>query len=474
MSQIKDILTKIRNVLRNKYFKFSFAAIIYILWVIWLGIFWFLLGLIIIFDIYITKKVNWSFWKKRNQKNNAFIEWLDALIFAVIAVTLINIFLFQNYKIPTMSMEKTLLRGDHLFVSKVTYGPRIPNTPISFPFTQHTLPLTEKTKSFVEWVKWDYKRLAGLKEIKNHDIVVFNFPTGDTVVVQNQAQSYYSILRNYVKSFKMRDEQRGNPIRSDATYYQMARKYVRDNYDIVVRPVDKRDNYIKRCVAVAGDTLEMRHGYVYINGQKEQSPEDLQFRYIITTNGTRINPKILERMGIYQEDVSTINSSTYVIPLTQENYNKMKEFSNVISVEKVERPEGDYADYIFPHHPNYPWNEDNFGPLYIPEKGRTIDIDVNNLPLYHRIIETYERNKVEVKDSTIYINGEEADSYTFKMGYYFMIGDNRHDSADSRFWGFVPDDHIVGSPVFIWLSIDKTKNFLNKIRWDRLFISAKH
>ena len=466
-----NIITKAKEIYRHKYFNFSIAAILYILWVIWVGEYFLLAGLGIIFDIYITKKVNWSFWKRRDKKNSKIIEWIDALIFAVIAVTFINIFFFQNYKIPTSSMEKTLLRGDHLFVSKIHYGPRIPNTPIHFPFAQHTLPLTEKTKSYVEWIKWPYKRLKGLEKIKRTDIVVFNFPAGDTVVIQNQARSYMSIIRDFMHQYKSRDRQSGGTLLPEKEYYQMARDYVWSNYDIVVRPVDRRDNYIKRCVAISGDTLKIIAGQVYINGNQQENPEHIKFRYQVVTDGERINPKILKRMGNSPGDVvSSYANNTYIMPLGPSDAEEIKAFKNVLSVKKAIKPAGKYERHIFPHDPSFPWNEDNFGPLPIPQKGQTVNLSLKNLPLYKRIIDVYEKNKLEVKDSIIYINGEKADRYTFKMNYFFMMGDNRHDSADSRFWGFTPEDHIVGKPVFIWLSIDKENKGIKKNRWERMFM----
>ena len=456
------------NIIKSKYFKFSIAATAYVLWVLWVGNFWLLLGLPVIFDIYVTKKVNWSFWKKRSGKNSAVVEWIDALIFAVIAVSFINIFFFQNFKIPTGSMEKTLLIGDHLFVSKVSYGPRIPNTPLSFPFAQHTLPVIN-TKSYLEWLKWPYKRLKGTSKIKNDDIVVFNFPAGDTVVLQQQARSYYSIIRDVAEDFKARDRNTGKPFKSDALYYAMGRKQVKSSYDIVVRPVDKRDNYIKRCVALPGDTLLIINSQLYINGLIQQKAEGREYRYIVATNGTHINPKALERMGIYQSDVYTLGASQYIMTLTAEMAKKIAAFKNVTHIEKTLKSKNSYAYYIFPHDQRYAWNEDNFGPLWIPKKGVSIQLDTSNLSKYTRIIEAYEENKLEVKDGKIFINNEETSTYTFKMDYYWMMGDNRHNSADSRFWGFVPEDHIVGEPKYVWLSLNKEKKFLGKIRFKRFF-----
>ncbi len=259
-------MKKFLELLKHTYFKFGLAAVIYILWVIWLGNYWWMFGLIVIYDIYISKKVNWSFWKSRKKKNSALVEWLDALIFAVIAVTIINIFLFQNYKIPTPSMEKSLLIGDHLYVSKVAYGPRIPNTPLSFPFTANTMPIL-KTKSYLEWIQRPYKRLAGFGKVKNNDVVVFNFPGGDTVVTAHPERSYYSVIRDYAKQLEDNDIRYDRTLKTWGDYLADGRQAVWNDFDIVTRPVDKRDNYIKRCVAIPGDTLLIVRGMIHINGE---------------------------------------------------------------------------------------------------------------------------------------------------------------------------------------------------------------
>jgi signal peptidase I len=450
--------------------RFGIAALAYVLWVVWLGNYWFLLGLIIIYDIYVSKKVNWAFWKRRDGRNNAIIEWIDALIYAIIAVTLINIFFFQNYKIPTGSMEKELLIGDHLFVSKLSYGPRLPNTPISFPFAHHTLPLTRYTKSYVEWVQWPYKRLAGFSEVNNNHNVVFNFPEGDTVILEMQAQSYYAVLREFANQLRQRDLFSQENSREMDHYKSEARKLLHQNHSIAARPVDKRDNYIKRCVAIPGDTLEIISGEVFINGSSmDEELDNLQFIYIVRTDGTPLNIRSLERLDIYRDDISTYSASEYSIPLTRENVENITGFRNVVSVRKWENPAENYNAAVFPHDPSYPWNEDNFGPLVMPARGVTVSIDTTTIMLYRRIIEAYENNVLEIREGTILINGEKAENYTFGMDYYFMIGDNRHNSLDSRFWGFVPVDHIVGRPKFIWLSLDGTRSGFRRIRWNRLF-----
>jgi len=439
--------------LKTKYFKFSLTSLFFVLWVVWIGNYFLLLGLGIIFDYYITKKVNWTFWKKRNVekgKRSSAAEWVDALIFAAIAATLIRMFFIEAYTIPTSSMEKSLLVGDYLFVSKVAYGPKLPNTPISFPFVHHTLPLSKTTPSFVDWIQWPYKRLAGLGEVKRNDVVVFNFPEGDTVLLDDQARSYYSYCREY------------------------GRDYMWQNYKsrIVFRPVDKCENYVKRCVAIPGDTIQVIHDEVYINGKPQMVIPGLQYHYFVRTNGTRINDIYLDQMGIPDEErlFNPSTSSYDQLHLSAKNVEQMKALPNVVSIERYEDTAiGQMSKVIFPFSSEYPWTEDFFGPLWIPKKGATVELTLKNLPIYDRLIKVYEGNKMEVKDSSIYINGVKTNPYTFKMDYYFMMGDTRHNSADSRFWGFVPEDHIVGKASFIWLSLNKDKSFPSNIRWNRMF-----
>lgn len=458
------------NIPRKKLIRFAIVAIIYILIVIWIGRFWLLLGLGIIFDMYISEKVNWTFWKRRDGKNSAFIEWLDALIFAVIAVTLINIFLFQNYRIPTPSMEKSLLVGDHLFVSKLAYGPRMPNTPIAFPFTQHTMPIT-KGKSWSNLILWPYHRLSGSGKVRNNDPIVFNFPEGDTVAVENQAESYYEIVRRTAREMQARDYYSSTPLKSVQYYMPMARKDVWSRYHIIYRPVDRRDNYVKRCVGLPGDTILIKGANLYVNGKLVPERETQQTTYIVSTNGTTINPKAFERLDISKSDISMASGSSYYLPLTKKNAENISRFSNVREVTPYLTKE--YSPLIFPHEPKRGWSEDFFGPLWIPVKGMTVKIDTSNIGLYERIIDVYEGNDFRIEGSTIYINGKPADSYTFKMNYFWMMGDNRHNSADSRYWGFVPEDHVVGKPKFIWLSINKEGTGLKKIRFSRMFMKVR-
>jgi len=460
-----------KGLFSNKYFKFSVAAILYLLWVIWLGNYWFLLGLAVVFDVYITGKVNWAFWKKREGGNHVLIEWLDALIFAVIAVTLINIFLFQNYRIPTGSMEKSLLIGDHLFVSKVAYGPRLPNTPVAFPFTQHTMPVTGG-RSWSNIILKPYKRLKGFGSIERNDPVVFNFPAGDTVVIENQAVAYYEIVRDYARQLRQYDEMAGTKPRSDNLYLTAARNEIRRTNTIVYRPVDRRDNYVKRCVGLPGDTIRIVDGILYVNGEEAERSEGLQRNYFVTTNGTKISPMAFERMGIYRSDQLMRSGTLYELPLTDANLKEINGFLNVTDAYPRISREWEYEPNIFPHDENFRWNQDNFGPLWIPARGVTVSVDTANICLYERIIDVFEENDLRIENGTIYINGVVSDTYTFKMDYYWMMGDNRHNSADSRYWGFVPHDHVVGTPKFIWLSINKEAKGLKKVRFGRMFIKA--
>ena len=452
-----------REILTNKWFKFGFILIIYLLWAYWVGSWWLLILVPVIFDIYITKRVHWAFWKKKGvEKQTKTVEWIDALIFAVVAATLIRMFFFEAYTIPTSSMEKSMLVGDYLFVSKVAYGPKLPNTPLAVPFTHHTLPFTQKTKAYSEAIRWPYKRIAGTTKIKRNDIIVFNFPTGDTVVVGMENPDYYSQIRSNARYFMAQDTTLSRIKAED-----MVREKMWERFDIISRPVDKRENYIKRGVGMPGDVIELKHGQLYVNGEIADNPEQLQYDYRVKTNGTPINKMRLQELGIALDDIG-MPSSEYVLPLTQEMVRSLKKFTNVTEI--VQTEETEINPDIFPFDPeNYPWNVDNFGPLYIPKKGDRVELNLKTLPLYERIIGTYEGHKLEVRDSVIYINDKPADSYVFGMDYYWMMGDNRHRSADSRFWGFVPEDHIVGKAYFIWLSLDKDKSFLNKIRWNRMF-----
>jgi signal peptidase I len=312
--------------------------------------------------------------------------------------------------------------------------------------------MSTSIKSFSTIIHNPYRRIAGFGKVKNDDVVVFNFPEGDTVAVNMQDRSYYELVRSYGRD-KVNTEKRVFG-------------------DIIYRPVDKRENYIKRCIAIPGDSLKIVKGQVYVNGKPQKTIPGIQYKYLINTNGTAINASTLDKLDITPTEIEG-SDSRYIMSLTAEQAQKMDGMKFIQSKERVLYP-ADYNDQaLFPNDPKFVWNLDNFGSIWIPKKGVTIKLTLDNLPLYKRIIDVYEENDLKVKDGTIYINGTPATTYTFKMDYYWMMGDNRYNSADSRYWGFVPEDHIVGKASIVWLSLDKNKSFLAKIRWDRFFMSVK-
>ncbi len=463
----------VRDFFKNKYFKFAFWAVVFILFVLWIGSWWLLLLLPVIYDFYVSQKVNWTFWKKRNAtKKSKLVEWIDAIVFAVIAATIIRMFIIEAYMIPTSSMEGNLLVGDYLFVSKYSYGPRMPITPLSIPFTHHTMPGTTNKQPFSTAIESPYKRLAGLAEIKRNDIVVFNFPTGDTVCVEQQNPDYYQIVRMQALQMKLDDKKNGRPLQTDASYYATGRKFVRSRYTIAERPIDKQENYVKRCIGTPGDTLQVIHGNVFINGKPEEMKDDVQYEYRVYTN-KRINKENLRKLGLSQEDIHIQSDETlYNLVMNLEELEKVRAFKSVDSIVRTESETDQYSvSEIFPYSEHYEWNKDNYGPIWMPKAGVTIKLDTKNIAFYHRIIESYEKNKLVIKDGKIFINDKETDTYTFKMNYYFMMGDNRHSSADSRYWGYVPEDHIVGTPLMIWMAIDQDPEvglFDGAIRFDRI------
>jgi len=420
-------MNKIKKIL-GKSFKVTVFLLATILWSIFVYSIdgeWLYFVPLIAGDILFWETISWQFWKKKvkkpKKKTSEIKSWFDAILFAVIAATILRTFLIEAYTIPTSSMEKSMLVGDFLFVSKVAYGPRVPMTPLAFPLVHHTMPIGGG-KSYSEIVKLPYHRMKGLGKIKRNDCVVFNWPA-----------------------------------------------------ESLGRPIDKKENYVKRCVGIPGDILELRNTDLYVNGAPQEKVKGMkkQWHYNLTTQGNGLNPKILLEKYDITEGGYGQNRNEYNLTLTDESKDALQGFTNVVKIEKRIEKTGRYAEYIFPHDKRFRWNVDNFGPITIPAKGAAIMLTNDNLSLYKDIIERYENNKLEVIDGDIYINDKLQDTYTFSMNYYWMMGDNRHNSADSRFWGFVPENHIVGKALFVWMSWDKNAKGLKKVRWNRLFRSVK-
>ncbi|MDC0909070.1 signal peptidase I [Flavobacteriales bacterium] len=420
MKSIKQLLGK-----SFKIISFILATIIWCVFVYSIEGEWLYFVPLIAGDILFWETISWQFWKKKEKKKSKskseFRSWIDAIGFAIIAATILRTFLIEAYTIPTSSMEKSMLIGDFLFVSKVAYGPRVPMTPIAVPLVHHTVPFFG-IKSYSESLKFPYHRMKGLGKIKRNDCVVFNWPA----------------------------EKLG-------------------------RPIDKKENYVKRCVGIPGDILELTESELIVNGTAQELFKGVknQWHYKLKTNSTGLNPNILREKYDITEGGRGRNRNEYNLSLTNENRDALASFSNISSIKRKVEKKGVFANYIFPHNENYAWNIDNFGPIKIPEAGAKVDLTITNLLIYKDIIERYENNKLEIIDNQIYINDKLSENYIFKMNYYWMMGDNRHNSADSRFWGFVPENHIVGKALFIWMSWDKNAKGLKKVRWNRLFTSVK-
>ena len=332
-------------------------------------------------------------------------------------------------------------------MNKVVYGPRVPQTPLHFPLAQNTLPILN-CKSYIEHPQLEYHRLKGLRNVERMDIVVFNFPAGDTVALKCTNPDYYTLC------------------------LERGRDVVNNNKevfgDIIYRPVDRRDNYVKRCLGLPGETLQIKGGIVYVNGKALPQPKNVQYFYYVETDGTLIGDDLFDELGINMEDRHG-QGSQYILPLTGEMKKKLESLSWVLTIQRIQPDPGETI-ITYPVGTDYGWTHADYGPVWIPKKGAKIDLTLQNLPLYERCIRNYECNTLEVKGNQILINGKPATSYTFKMDYYWMQGDNRDNSLDSRYWGFVPEDHIVGTPAIILISFDKDHSLFNGgIRWNRIF-----
>lgn len=464
---------------RVQWGKFIAVTLCYLLFLFWVSSWWGLIVVPFIYDVYISKKIKWQWWKDAEGPTRFIMGWVDALVFALVAVYFINLFFFQNFVIPSSSLEKSLLTGDYLFVSKVSYGPRIPETPLSMPLTQHTLPIIN-TKSYIEWPHWDYRRVKGLGHVKLNDIVVFNYPAGDTLCSADayKDQDYYALCSYIGKSLlasqgmEQPDLKAMNPV-AQRDYLEsvmaMGRKYMKDNPveygEIITRPTDRRENYVKRCVGLPGQTLQIKNRIVYLNGKANKEPDNVQYSYYVKLKG-QMPTELMDELGISNEDMASLNQYGY-LPLTQRAAKKLAARKDIVAGIRL-NTDAQTGD-LYPLNAYTGWTRDNYGPVWIPKKGATVKLNMKNIAVYERPIRAYEHNDLKVKDGQIYINGRLAHSYTFKMDYYWMMGDNRHNSADSRYWGFVPEDHIVGKPIFIWWSHNPDHPGFSGIRWSRLF-----
>ena len=458
---------------KTRWVRFGIVTLIFILWVIWLGNPWVLLLLPLLFDIYITGYIPFTWWKKSKSKvTRTVMSWVDAIVYALILVYLVFTFVGQNYEIPSSSLEKSLLVGDYLWVNKMAYGPRVPMTPLHFPLVQNTFPVIN-TKSYIEWPQWRYHRLKGLGNVKTGDIVVFNFPAGDTVATKMQNPDFYTLVKYFG-----RDVVVNNPGQFG---------------EIVYRPVDRRENYVKRAVGLPGETLKIVNGDIFINGKKQPQPTNVQFNYLFQTfrpltdadwerykisrddvAQALVQPDPAEAVNWTQAgfDLSALSASPiYHLPLTAKAVEELKKSGLLKALVREPAPAG---EFLFPDGLSENWTRQDYGPVMIPRKGMTVRLTPENWPMYERVIRNYEYHTDSyVKDGRVYIDGKPADSYTFEMDYYFMMGDNRDCSLDSRYWGFVPEDHIVGKPMRVLISFDKDKSLFNGgIRWNRILKNA--
>ena len=459
-----DFRRRLSNVKPTRWVRFTIVSLLFFLLVIWIGNPWLAILWLLLIDIYLLSYIPWGWWKGKKGPLRMVMSWIDAIVYALVLVYVIFAFVGQNYKIPSSSLEKSLLVGDFLWVNKTVYGPRVPNTPLHFPLAQHTMPIIGG-KSYIENPQLEYHRLPGLRAVERGDIVVFNFPEGDTVLSRMPEADYYIIAH------ALREKGVEDPVEFI--------KYNSGEFgEIITRPVDRRENYVKRVIGLPGDRLQIKNDTVHINGKPIAFADHVQFNYIIPVSRAISDEKWLE-LGVRREDhgVAPImghelgGSKYYTVPLTDEMKKTVETWPEVSGPLLKENIAGFYEiGNVWPLGNNWKWTRADTDEFWIPKRGKTLHVTLENLPLYRRAIETYEGNKVEVKDGKIYINGVANPYYTFKMDYYWMMGDNRDRSLDSRYFGFVPEDHIVGTPQRILISIDQERALFdaNKIRWNRI------
>ncbi len=458
-----SLMGRLRRVKKTRWIRFGIVSAIFFLWVVLMGNPWLALLWLLLVDIYLTGYIPFNWWKKKKGATRTVMAWVDAIVYALILIYFIFAFVGQQYEIPSSSLEKSLLVGDRLWVDKTIYGARVPQTPLHFPLAQHTLPIVN-TKSYIEQPQLEYHRMPGIREIERGDIVVFNFPQGDTVALNMQNRDYYQIV------YDLKQQGIADP-----------KAYIAQNPqrfgEVIWRPVDRRENYVKRTIGLPGERIRISNDTIYINGKAIAEPEHVQYNYIVPVNG-EVSAEKWHDLGVRIEDHGYKPMRNeyagfwfYDVPLTAEMKSEIEKWPEVIGPLQRESESGmlDLGG-VFPLGNSYGWTRPTMGEFWIPKRGVTLHLTEENLPIYERAIRVYEGNDLQTRDGKIYINGEQTDYYTFKMDYYWMMGDNRDRSLDSRYWGFVPEDHVVGSPMFIIVSLDQERGlFDGKIRWNRVF-----
>ncbi|MDE6266523.1 MAG: signal peptidase I [Muribaculaceae bacterium] len=472
----EDFRRRIKDNKPTRWVRFGIVSVIFFCWVAWLGNWWVALLFILLFDIYITGYIPLTWWKKsKNKSLRTLMSWVDAILYALVLVYFVFAFIGQNYQIPSSSLEKTLLTGDFLFVNKFVYGPRVPMTPVNFPLVHNTIPVLD-CKSYLDNPSLPYHRLKGLRNVEQGDIVVFNFPAGDTVMTKMQNPDYYTLIKMFGRNVVLNNPQQFG--------------------ERIWRPVDRRENYVKRCVGLPGQSLRIVNGQIIVDGIPMETPADAQFNYVVQTRRFPITEEQWEELGVSKDDIyieqelMTHGDSLtlaangliyengtvppiYVVPLTSTMVEKLQQSGSVAVLRRL-NPQ---PEMLFPEGVSGGWTRADYGGeegLLIPAKGMRLPITPENWPTYERAIRIYENNPTaQMVDGVLHIDGKPVDFYEFKMDYYFMMGDNRDNSLDSRYWGFVPEDHIIGTPMRVLISFDKDKSiFDGGIRWNRVFKDA--
>lgn len=478
----QDFVQRIKATKKTRWIRFGIVLALFLAWCVWMRTWWLALFAFLLFDIYITGYIPFTWWKKsKNKTVRTVMSWVDAIVYALILVFFIFPFVGQNYQIPSSSLEKTLLTGDYLWVNKFVYGPRVPMTPVHFPLVHNNF---MGVKSYLDSPSVPYRRLAGLRDVEEGDIVVFNFPAGDTVATnfEESPRYYETLVREYGR----------DAIKANKDVFG----------DVIYRPVDRRTHFVKRAVGLPGQRLRIAEDTLYIDGVAREFPENVQFNYIFTSP-TPITAERLRQLGITGSDVSeyapgtqshanllsffpgaSASSTVYVAPLTSAMIDEMTaagEITGILKFREVLKyfTDGNANADIFPFGSDADWTLSDYGGkdgLYIPRKGSTITLNPYSWKIYNRVIRNYEGHADAYLDEAtgkVIIDGKPADYYTFAMDYYFMMGDNRDLSQDSRFWGFVPEDHIVGTPMIVLISFDRDRGlFDGKIRFNRILRDA--